>query len=106
MRLDLAYDPPADIAQYPKYVTGYHGDTLPTGWVQTNVTVYSPVGGSIAEKRLDDGLVGGLAATEAGRAVSVLTSRLAPGGRATYQFTLRVASSSPALYLPTGEPGR
>jgi hypothetical protein len=94
VRLDLAYDPPADITEYPKYVTGYHGDALPTGWVQTNVTVYSPVGGSIAEQRLDDGFVGGLAATEAGRAVSVLTSRLAPGGRATYRFTFPVTASS------------
>jgi hypothetical protein len=76
------------------YVTGYHSDALPTGWVQTNVTVYSPVGGSIAEQRLDDSFVGGLAATEAGRAVSVLTSRLAPGGRATYRFTLPVRAST------------
>ena len=94
VRLDLAYDPPADIAEYPMYVTGDHGDTIPTGWVQTNVTVYSPVGGSIAEQRLDDGFVGGLDATEAGRAVSVLTSRLAPGGRATYRFTFPVTASS------------
>jgi hypothetical protein len=94
VRLDLAYDPPADITQYPMYVTGYHSDALPTGWVQTNVTVYSPVGGSIAEQRLDDSFVGGLAATEAGRAVSVLTSRLAPGGRATYRFTLPVRAST------------
>lgn len=94
VRLDLAYDPPADITEYPRYVTGYHGDALPTGWVQTNVTVYSPVGGSIAEQRLDDGFVGGLDATEAGRAVSVLTSRLAPGGRATYRFTFPVTASS------------
>ena len=94
VRLDLAYDPPADITQYPAYVTGHHVDALPTGWVQTNVTVYSPVGGSITEQRLDDGVVGGLDATEGGRVVSVVTSRLAPGGRATYRFTFPVAASS------------
>ena len=94
VRLDLAYDPPADIRQYPMYVTGYHGDAVPTGWVQTNVTVYSPVGGSITQQRLDDGFVGGLDATEGGRAVSVVTSRLAPGGRATYRFTFPVPASS------------
>jgi hypothetical protein len=94
VRLDLAYDPPANIADYPMYVTGYNSGAIPTGWVQTNVTVYSPVGGSIAELRLNDNLVGGLAATEGGRAVRVLTSRLAPGGRATYRFTLPVGAST------------
>ena len=94
VRLDLAYDPPANIAQYPMYVTGYNSGAIPTGSVQTNVTVYSPVGGSITQLRLDDAFVGGLDATEGGRAVSVVTSRLAPGGRATYRFTFPVAASS------------
>ncbi|PVU83416.1 hypothetical protein DDP54_10870 [Cellulomonas sp. WB94] len=94
VRLDLAYDPPADVATYPMYVTGYHGDRIATGSVQTNVTVYSPVGGSISEQALGDELVGGLAATESGRVVSVLTSRLDPGGRATYRFTFPVVAST------------
>ncbi|NMM32017.1 MAG: DUF4012 domain-containing protein [Cellulomonas sp.] len=94
VRLDLAYDPPADIRQYPMYVTGYNSGAIPTGSVQTNVTVYSPVGGSITQQRLDDAFVGGLDATEGGRAVSVMTSRLAPGGRATYRFTFPVPASS------------
>jgi hypothetical protein len=94
VRLDLAYNPPANIAQYPMYVTGYHGPELPTGSVQTNVTVYSPVGGSIGEQRADNAFVGGLDATEGGRAVSVLTSRLAPGQHVSYRFTIPVAATS------------
>jgi hypothetical protein len=94
VRLDLAYDPPANIAQYPVYVTGDHAPELPLGWVQTNVTVYSPVGGSIGAQRADNAFVGGLAATEGGRAVSVLTSRLAPGQHVTYRFTIPVPATS------------
>jgi hypothetical protein len=94
VRLDLAYNPPANIADYPMYVTGYHGPELPTGSVQTNVTVYSPVRGTIGEQRADDAFVGGLDATEGGRAVSVLTSRLAPGQHVSYRFTLPVTHST------------
>jgi len=104
VRLDLAYDPPADIADYPKYVTGYSGSDLPAGWVATNITAYAPVGGEIVSARLDDGVIGGLTASEAGRAVEVLTSKLAPGERATYRFELRsprAVSELPVWLTPT-----
>ncbi|GEA89823.1 hypothetical protein CCE01nite_37720 [Cellulomonas cellasea] len=90
LRLDLAYDPPGDIAGYPEYVTGTADTGLPVGGLATNVTVYAPPGGRILDQRLDDALVGGLAATEQERAVSTLTTRLLPGGRATYRVTVTV----------------
>ena len=97
VRVDLSYDPPADIAAYPQYVTGFSGSDLPVGWSSTNLTVYAPVGGKLVEIRLDDGFVGGLQATEAGREVEVLTSRLAPGEKATYRFTVAAARAVPEL---------
>jgi hypothetical protein len=93
VRVDLSYDPPADIAAYPQYVTGYSGSDLPAGWVATNLTAYAPVGGSIVQVRLGDGVLGGQKATEAGREVEVLSSRLAPGEKATYRFELRSPKS-------------
>jgi len=106
VRLDLAYDPPADIAQYPRYVTGYSSTDLPKGVLQTNITVYSPVGGSIVEQRSGDAFVGGLDATEGRRQVSVLTSRLQPGEHVTYRFTVPVVTgplvvwTTPTLTAP------
>jgi len=97
VRLDLAYDPPADIVDYPRYVTGYSGSDLPTGWVATNVTVYAPVGGTLVSARVGDGVVGGMRAIELGREVEVLTSRLAPGERATYRFEIRSPGAAPEL---------
>lgn len=90
LRLTLEYAPPADIASYPQYVTGTADTGLPVGGIATNVTVYTPVGGRILDQRLDDSLVGGATATEAGRAVSLLTSRLLPGERVTYRLTMTV----------------
>ncbi|MGV8965585.1 MAG: DUF4012 domain-containing protein [Cellulomonas sp.] len=104
VRIDLAYDPPADITDYPKYVTGYSGSDLPVGWVATNLTAYAPVGGRIVRARLDEGVIGGLSATEAGREVEVLTSKLAPGGRATYRFEIqspRAVDTLPIWLTPT-----
>ncbi|MGW6132171.1 DUF4012 domain-containing protein [Cellulomonas sp. NPDC055163] len=95
LRLDLAYTPPGDIAAYPRYVTGTAATGLPVGGVATNITVYAPPGGRILEQRVGDQLVGGATATEQGRAVSTLTSRLLPGERATYRFTVTVPAPAP-----------
>lgn len=102
VRLDLAYEPPADIGTYPWYVVGIHHPNLPTGSVQTNITVYAPVGGKLLEERLGDTYVGGVSATESGRQVSVLTSQLDPGEHATYRFTIAgVAPRSSVWTTPT-----
>ena len=98
VRLDLTYEPPADIADYPRYVTGSSGTDLPTGWVATNLSVYAPVGGTLGSIRTVDGVIGGLLATEGGRAVEVLTSRLRPGESATYRFEIR--TPGPVTELP------
>lgn len=97
VRLDLAYDPPADIADFPVHVTGTSNSGLPTGWVATNITVYAPVGGALGSTRLGDRVVGGRRAAEGGREVEVLTSRLAPGERATYRFEIRTPGPAPEL---------
>lgn len=98
VRVDLSYAPPADIADYPRYVTGWSGSALPTGWVATNLTVYAPVAGSLGPVMSGDVGIGGLRAVERGRDVQVLTSWLAPGQRATYRFEVR--TERPADELP------
>lgn len=104
VRVDLDFQPPAQVADLPRYVTGFSGSDLPVGWIATNLTVYAPVGGELGSTRLGDGVVGGLRATEADRAVEVLTSRLAPGEQATYRFevrTPRAAQGLPVWLTPT-----
>ncbi len=94
VRLDLAYDPPADVATQPHYVTGYPVSALPTGWLATNITVYAPVGAPLGALGLDGGYVSGTSATEDGRGVQVVTSWLAPGDHATYRATVPVRNGA------------
>jgi len=94
VRLDLTYAPPADVAKLPHYVTGFPVSALPTGWLATNITVYSPVGAKLGALGLDDGFVSGTMATDAGRAVQVVTSWLPPGGHATYRATVPLHDGS------------
>ncbi len=94
VRLDLTYSPPANVASEPVYVTGPRKGGLPTGWLATNISVYTPVGATLGALRLDDGYVSGTAATQDGRAVQVVTSWLPPGGHATYRATVPVHGSS------------
>jgi len=97
VRVDLAYDPPAGIAGYPRYVTGFSRTDLPTGWVAMNLTAYAPVGGTLVSTRLGAGTVGGQHATERGREVELFTSRFAPGEHATYRFEFKTPGATPAL---------
>jgi len=98
VRLDLAYDPPPDVASQPRYVTGYSVAPLPTGWLATNISVYSPVGADLAALGLDDGYVSGVTAQSAGRSVQVVTSWLAPGGRATYRAVVPVRGGTLSVW--------
>lgn len=90
VRLDLSYAPPADVATFPHYVTGWNAETVPVGWVATNVTVYSPVGASLDALRWNDGYVSGVTGQVAGRSAQVVTSLLEPGGHETYRFDVPV----------------
>lgn len=90
VRLDLSYAPPADVATFPKYVTGWSGTELPVGWLATNITVYSPVGATLDALRLDDGYVSGGTGEAADRSVQVVTSWLEPGAHETYRFDVPV----------------
>ncbi|QTE31598.1 DUF4012 domain-containing protein [Pengzhenrongella sicca] len=104
IRLDLAYAPPADIASYPSYVTGYSGTDLARGSIATNLTAYAPVGGTLGSIRVADGVIGGRLVSEGGRQVQVLTSRLAPGESVTYRFEVRTAAAAatvPVWLTPT-----
>ena len=84
----------ADVASEPAYVTGLSKSGLPTGWLATNVTVYTPVGAQLGSLRLGDGYVSGTSATQDGRAVQVVTSWLAPGQQVTYRATVPVHGGS------------
>jgi hypothetical protein len=106
VRLDLDYQPPADVADLPQYVTGTAQTGLPVGVLSTNITVYAPVGAPLQALRLGDGFVSGTTATEAGRDVQVVTSTLLPGATETYRVTVPVrdgtvsAWTTPTLTSP------
>ncbi|GCE77170.1 DUF4012 domain-containing protein [Cellulomonas biazotea] len=89
VRLDLAFDPPADVASFPENVTGTSG-LVPVGSIGTSITLYGPVDAPPQGLVTDEGIVGGTSATVAGRPVTVVGSRLDPGGRATYRFEVPV----------------
>ncbi|MFC4616461.1 DUF4012 domain-containing protein [Cellulomonas algicola] len=89
VRLDLAYDPPADVATFPENVTGTSG-VVPVGSLATSITLYGPVGAAPQGLTTDQGVVGGKSATVGDRPVTVVGSRLDPGGRATYRFDVPV----------------
>jgi hypothetical protein len=90
VRLDLSYAPPADVAAFPRYVTGWSGTSLPVGWLATNISVYAPVGAELDAIGRDDGFVLGGTAEAAGREVQVVTSWLAPGAHETYRVDVPV----------------
>jgi len=89
VRLDLSYDPPAEIMSAPPYVLGHSRDVTP-GWAGSTVTVYAPVGAELGAVRLDDGYVAGATAETDGRAVHVVRSVLAPGTHQTFRFDVPV----------------
>lgn len=89
VRLDLAYDPPADVVSFPENVTGTSG-AVPVGSLATTITLYGPVAAAPQGLTTDGGMVGGRSATVEGRPVTVAGSRLDPGGRATYRFEVPV----------------
>lgn len=94
VRLDLTYAPPADVTSLPHYVTGYPVSALPTGWLATNVSFYTPVGAKLGALGFNGGYISGTAATDAGRAVQVVTSWLAPGQQATYRATVPITDGA------------
>jgi hypothetical protein len=98
IRLDLAYDPPADLSTLPVYVTGTATTGLPVGVLSTNITVYAPVGAPRPDLRLGDGYVGGRSATMAGRDVETVTSTLEPGAAQTYRLTVPVRDGAVAVW--------
>ncbi|WP_448059170.1 DUF4012 domain-containing protein [Cellulomonas hominis] len=94
LRVDLAYDPPADVAALPSYVVGTGASGLPIGSLATNLLVYAPVGGTITGLWQDDAAIGGVTATEGGRDAESVTSWLAPGGRVSYRVELALPADS------------
>ncbi|GIG22678.1 hypothetical protein Cch01nite_34020 [Cellulomonas chitinilytica] len=89
IRVDLSYDPPADIMSAPPYVLGHSAAVAP-GSAGSTVSVYAPVGANLGAVRLDDGYVGGATAETDGREVEVVQSVLAPGARQTFRFDVPV----------------
>lgn len=102
VRLALEFRAPDDLAALPGYVLGVSaGDVLPQG-LQTNLSVYAPVGASLGAIGLDGGFVGGETHQVAGREVQVVTSVLAPGQKATYRVEVPVRDGRVAvLATPT-----
>ena len=90
VRLDLRYDPPADVASWPADVGGRVTGAAP-GTLLTDVTVYGARGAQVPSLRLgDDAVVSGLGAEDGGRQVQVVSSTLAPGQSVTYRVQVPV----------------
>lgn len=96
VRVDIASTAPADVVNYPPYISG--GGWLEPGSVETNVMVYSPTGGWIDAARRDG------AATEevgfyghSGLDVAVTSVTLAPGESVSLEFDVE---SGPGLQEP------
>jgi len=90
VRLDLAYDPPADVASFPTYVTGSRGDDIARGSLVTTITAYAPQGAPLGGIRRGDAVVSSASATDAGRAAQAVQARLAPGESQSYAFEVPV----------------
>lgn len=98
VRLDLDYQPPADVASLPSYVTGTVNGGIAAGNLATNITVYAPVGAALPALGRDDGFVSGTTASVAGRDVQVVTSMLTPGAHETYRVTVPVRDGEVSVW--------
>lgn len=106
VRIDLAYDPPADVATWRDSVLGIRPHLLPRGWLDTRVTVYGPVGGQVGALAQDEGFVG-VPLQEQGREVRTTAVVLAPGQETTLRVTVPVVDGVVDVWTtPTlGAPG-
>lgn len=76
--VDLVSNTPKSLADLPQYVTGKRGGTS-----QTNLTVYSPVGGRVMGVEADGVALPSVRTTTGGREAVAVTVVLPPGGRAS-----------------------
>ena len=98
--VDLVSRVPADTSSIPSYMTWNGSEEPSTGLLQTNVTVYAPVGGVLGEVReVSDGtaVVGAQRGQEADRDVAVVTSWLDPGGVERYEVDVTLPPAQGAL---------
>lgn len=101
LTLDMRYDPPADIASLPPAIVGVVG-AVPLGSVLTNVTVYTPVGGTLGTVSRDGQAVGVESAVDSGRTGAVFSVVLAPGESTTVQVELGASGRGlPVWVTPT-----
>ncbi len=98
VRLDLEFRAPDDLAALPEYVVGVPDGAEVPRQLQTNVSVYAPVGATLTALGLDDGYVGGEPHQVAGRDVEVVTSWLAPGQHQTYRIEVPVRDGRVTVY--------
>lgn len=92
--LSLAYDPPSDIASRGPQVLGDGAAGVPTGWVGTNLTLYSPRGQSLGTVTRDGEVTGGATRQVDGRQVQALSLLLAPGERTQVTVDLPVSGGA------------
>jgi hypothetical protein len=110
LEVTLRSTAPKDAAELPSYLVGSMMGILPAGEIWTNVLVYAPSGGWIADYRASDGVVGMSSHTHDGLAVAARTVTLKPGAEVTMSINLVTGpglSGVPALRsTPTalGEP--
>ena len=61
---------------------------VPVGSIRLQLSVYSPVDGTVEQIRRGDDFIGASGSTMAGRDVRVLSETLAAGETVTYRFTV------------------
>ncbi len=91
----------------PDYVTGAGIYGVPVGTARTNVTVLSPVDGSVTQARIDGQPAGIGTGVDQGRFASQVTVDLAPGAQRTVAFDVLVTADDLRASVPlvTVSPG-
>ncbi len=107
--VDLASTVPADPGDLPRYVVGDGSTGVAVGDIRQRVSVYSPVGGTVAQIRRGESFLGAAGTTMAGRDVRVLTETLAPGESVTLRLTVTAPAPGPQVAVwstpTTTQPG-
>ncbi|WP_182113094.1 DUF4012 domain-containing protein [Actinotalea sp. JY-7876] len=88
---------PADPSVLPPYMRFYGAPELSDGVVTTNLTVYGPVGGGVADLRRGAAALGAARAEEAGRQAAVVPVVLAPGESVTVEAAVDLPPGQTAL---------
>ena len=96
VKVTLTNTAPANAADLPPYLTG-GGNVIPKGEVRTNVLLYAPSGGRVADVRVSSGAQGVFSQTHDGLAVVGRTVQLKPGQRIVIDYNIITGRAQPGI---------